>query len=120
MSIWRYLGRYPLPFVKKGEWVYYSPADVRAFARIYPAWRKKWTSPRLTAWLTERAAALLGVSRGTLAEWRRKRSYSLGDVKVDGRVRYAQADVLAFGKAYAVLKCALERLRQVKGAACGK
>ena len=110
MSIWRYLGRYPLPFVKKGLWVYYSPADVRAFARTYPAWRGKWTSPRLTAWLTEReTAASLGVRPRTLTEWRCNRGCSLGYVKVDGQALYARAKVLAFGKKHRVVKGVLER-----------
>jgi len=121
LTMWRYFRRYPLAFVKMGERVYYPQADVRAFARTYPVWWKKRTGPHGAAWWTEKqVAAFLGVPRGTLADWHRKRRYSLGYVKVDGRVRYARADVLAFGKAYAVLKCALERLRRVKGAACGK
>jgi len=110
LTMWRYLRRYPLAFVKEGDRVYYPQANVRAFARTYPAWREKSTSPRLTAWLTEKeTAAFLGVRPGTLAAWRRQRRYSLGYVKVDGRVRYARAKVLAFGKTYCFLKGALER-----------
>jgi hypothetical protein len=115
MSIWRYLRRYPLPFVKKGRRVYYSRADVRAFARTYPDWCKKRTGPTRAAWWTgKQVAAFLGVGRGTLAEWRRKRRYALGYVKENGRVRYPRAKVLAFGKAYAVLKWGLEQLQQLK------
>ena len=110
LSIWRYLGRYPLAFVKIGERVYYPQADVRAFARTYAAWRKKWTRLLPAAWLTEReTAAFLGVSRGTLTEWRRQRHRSPAYVEVDGRVRYDRARVLAFGKRYRFLKGALER-----------
>ena len=110
LTMWRYFRRCPLAFVKEGEQVYYPQADVRAFARTYQVGWKQRRGPHGAAWWTEKqVAAFLGVPRGTLAAWRRQRRYSLGDVKVDGRVRYARADVLAFGKAYAVLKCALER-----------
>ena len=102
MKVWRYLKRYPLPFVKKRFWVYYSPAEVRAFARTYAARRKEWTKEIQAAWLTEEeTAALLGVSRGTLAKWRRQRHRSPAYVEVDARVHYARARVLAFGKKYA-------------------
>ena len=114
--MWRYFRRCPLAFVKEGERVYYPQADVRAFARTYQVGWKQRRGPHGAAWWTEKqVAAFLGIPRGTLAAWRRRRRYSLGDVKVDGRVRYARADVLAFGKAYAVLKCALERRRRLKG-----
>ena len=111
--MWRYFRRYPLAFVKMGAWVRYPRADVLAFARAYRAWREKWTSPRPAAWWTEaQTAAFLGVRRGTLAAWRRERRYPLAYVKVDAAVRYARADVLAFGKAYGVLKRArLQRRR---------
>ena len=114
LTMWRYFRRYPLAFVKVGTQVYYPQVGVRAFARTYPVWRKKWTSPRQPAWWTDKqAAAFLGIPRGTLAAWRRKQRYRLAYVKVDGRVRYARADVLAFGKAYGVLKRALEPLRRL-------
>jgi hypothetical protein len=116
LTMWRYLRRYPLTFVKIGEQVYYRQADVRTFARTYRAWREKWTSPRPAAWWTEaQTAAFLGVRRGTLAAWRRERRYPLAYVGVGAAVCYARADMLAFGKAYAVLKWGLERLRRLKG-----
>ena len=114
LTMWRYFHRYPLAFVKVGTQVYYPQVGVRAFARTYPVWRKKWTSPRQPAWWTEKeAAAFLGVRHGTLAAWRRKRRYRLAYVRVDGRVRYARADVVAFGKTHAVLKRALRQMRRL-------
>ena len=116
LTMWRYFRRCPLAFVKIGAWVRYPRADVLAFARAYRAWREKWTRPLPAAWWTEtQTAAFLGVRRGTLAAWRRERRYPLAYVRVGAAVRYARADVLAFGKAYAVLKWGLERLRRLKG-----
>jgi hypothetical protein len=124
LAMRRYFQRFPLAFVKTGVWVRYPRAEVLAFARVYPVWRKMWTRPLPAAWWTEaQTAAFLGVRRGTLAMWRRERRYPLAYVKVGGAVRYARADVLAFGKVYGVLKRARlrrrrlnrDRSRQVRG-----
>ena len=115
LSIWRYLHRFPLPYVKVGMWVRYPRSEVLAFARVYPVWRKMWTRPLPAAWWTEtQTATFLGVRRGTLAAWRRDRRYPLGYVRLGRVVRYAPADVLAFGKEYGVLKRALPRRRRLK------
>lgn len=113
LAMWRYFQRYPLPFVKMGVWVRYPRAEVLAFARVYPMWRKMWTRPLPAAWWTEtQTAAFLGVQRGTLAAWRRERRYPLAYVKVGAAVRYARAEVLAFAETYGVLKRArLQRRR---------
>lgn len=42
------------------------------------------------------AAALLGVSPGTLSVWRSTRRYPLTYVKVGSKVRYREQDIAAF------------------------
>jgi hypothetical protein len=93
--------------------VRYPRSEVLAFARVYPVWRKMWTRPLPAAWWTEtQTATFLGVRRETLAVWRRERRHPLAYVKAGRLVRYAPADVLAFSKAYGVLKDArLQRRR---------
>ncbi len=63
-------------------------------------------------WTAKQTAAFLGVQQRTLTMSRYFRRYPLAYVKVGAAVRYARADVLAFGKAYDLLKRArLQRRR---------
>jgi len=44
----------------------------------------------------EQAAAILGISPGTLENWRTTRRYDLPYVKIGNRVRYRRADLFTF------------------------
>jgi len=49
-----------------------------------------------TLLLPTQAAALLGVTEGTLAKWRTTRRYRLNYTKIGGRVRYRQSELEKF------------------------
>jgi len=54
------------------------------------------TFPKLLT--VEETAKILGVSKGTLDQWRFHQRYPLKYVKVGGSVRYKESDILDFIK----------------------